>query len=46
MIANAVHFAEFISRLIAPIAATQGAQSRLNVRNENPLTAVNAAAMF
>lgn len=42
--ANQVHLGEFISRLIAPIAAKQGAQSRLKVRNEKPLTDVKAVA--
>ena len=32
--ANQVHLAEFISRLIAPMAAKQGAHSRLKIRNE------------
>lgn len=34
VMANNVHFALFISLLIAPIAAKQGAQRRLNTRNE------------
>ena len=39
-IANQNHFALFISRLIAPIAAKQGAHKRLNTRNEYAATAV------
>jgi len=42
--ANHVHLRLFISRLIAPIAAKQGAQSRLKIRKLKPLAAVNAAA--
>ena len=44
--ANHVHFALFISRFMAPIAAKQGAQSRLNTRKEYPVMPVNACAMF
>ena len=43
--ANHVHLALFISLLIAPIAAKQGAQRRLNARKEYPATGVNAAAI-
>ena len=38
--ANQNHFALFISRLIAPIAAKQGAHRRLNTRKEYAATAV------
>ena len=41
IVAAQVHLGLFISLLIAPIAAKQGAQRRLNVRNENPASFVN-----
>ena len=42
--ANQNHFLLFISRLIAPIAAKQGAQRRLNTRNDIADAGVKAAA--
>ena len=43
-IANAVHLPSFISLLIAPIAAKQGAQRRLNTRKLNASGFVNTNA--
>ncbi len=42
--ANQNHLPLFISRLIAPIAAKQGAHRRLNARNPNAATGVMTAA--
>ena len=42
--ANQVHLALFISRLMAPIAAKHGAQSRLNTRKEKPVILVKCWA--
>ncbi len=44
--ASGLAFLIFISRLIAPIAAKQGAHSKLKIRKDRPLAAVNTAAMF
>ena len=42
--ANQVHLALFISRRMAPMAAKQGAQSRLKIMNEKAVMVVKAPA--